>query len=345
MSALAAYLDRAIGETRGVVTLNQRPERLLIRRDGDPASQRLGARSTARVIAAERGLSTAFLRMPDGPDVVTPLGPGDSLVQGGSVSVEVMAEPRSGKGAVVRVLEGAVGPPRLTREAPELEAWLQLWAPGEIVTGDEARDAADEAQDAALMTVHPLPGGGSVSIETTRALTAIDVDVGARGGGDGPRAVRQTNLAAIGAGARLLRLKGLGGLVVFDLAGQGHNGPALSAAAKAAFAPDNPGVSIGPISRFGLFEMALPWRTTPLTERLLDETGQVSTLTSALAMMRSLEREARANPGARLVVRCPPDVADAAKPYLADLLNRIGSRFSLDAAAGESRTHAEVSIL
>ena len=38
-----AFLDRSPGETRGVVLLDGRPERLLIVRDGD-ATPRLGAR-------------------------------------------------------------------------------------------------------------------------------------------------------------------------------------------------------------------------------------------------------------------------------------------------------------
>ena len=345
MSRRCAYIDRSVGETRAVVTLDRRPERLLIRRDADMPSQRLGARSNARVVAAERSLATAFLRMPDGPDAVTPLRPGEVLTNGASVSVEVTAEPRAGKGAVVRVLEAAAGPPRLTAEAPELEDLLGLWAPVDILEGFDARDIADEAQDAALQAEHPLPGGGDIAIETTRALTAIDVDVGERGGGDAPRSLRQTNLAAIEVGARLLRLKGLGGLVVFDLAGEGHNGPAITAAAKAAFAADAPGVSLGPISRFGLFELALPWRITPLAERLLDEDGQISAMTAALSLLRAIEREGRANPGARLTASCAPEVGEAAKPYLPALSGRIGARFSLDVRPGASRTRIDVRAL
>ena len=61
-------------------------------------------------------------------------------------------------------------------------------------------------------------GGGDIAIEPTRALTAIDVDLSDRKGGDAKRVTRQANLAALGMAARLLRLKGLGGIVVIDLA-------------------------------------------------------------------------------------------------------------------------------
>ena len=59
----------------------------------------------------------------------------------------------------------------------------------------------------ALEPVVALAGGGSISIETTRAATVIDVD------GGGRRDVLALNLEAAGAVAREIRLRGLGGLV------------------------------------------------------------------------------------------------------------------------------------
>ena len=43
MSERRFFLDRGVGETRAVVTLDGRPERLLIARDDDFAIQALGA--------------------------------------------------------------------------------------------------------------------------------------------------------------------------------------------------------------------------------------------------------------------------------------------------------------
>lgn len=329
MTGRAAFLDRSIGETRAVVTLNDEPERLIIRRQGEPESQRLGARSIARAARRDAGLAMLFVSMPDGGEAVTPLPAARALPEGAAVEVEVTAEARRGKGAVVRVLGPATGAPELLSAAPALETLLGAWAPGGIKEGPEARERADEAQEAALQTVHPLSGGGSLAIETTRALTAIDVDVGGRGGSDAARSTRAANLAAIQTAARLLRLKGLGGLVVFDLAGKGHDGAALAAAARTAFAPDEPGVAIGPISRFGLFELALPWRTRPVAEVLTSADSQ------ALALIRALEREGRAHPGSRLIAACSPDLARAAEPWLDDLADRLGRRFAFEARAGE----------
>lgn len=323
--------------------LDDRPERLLIERDGDIPCQKLGAVMTARVARIERGLSTAFLELPQGRDAVLPLKADVAVTEGAAVEIAIAAEARADKGAVARLIGPSSGPPHLIRHGPTLEVRLTAFVHGaEIIGGEEARQAADEAQDAAIATVHPLPGGGSISIEPTRALIAIDVDLGGRGGSDGPRAIRQANIAAITTAARLLRLQSLGGLVVFDLAGRGHDGAAMTAAAKAAFAPDGEAVAIGPISRFGLFELAIPRHGAPIAERLLDATGQPSAQTVALMLLRAIEREGRASPGARLAARCAPDVASAAELFTAALVMRLGPRFTITPDAGLARTAYEV---
>src|SRR5205085_11837263 len=130
----------------------------------------------------------------------------------------------SGRLAVARELGRGGGAPRLLAPPPEVEAILRaIVRDVDLVEGPEARAAADEAEAEALETVHPLPGGGALAIEPTRALTAIDVDLGERKGADAKRVTRQANLSALTEAARLLRLKGLGGLVVVDLVGRGHD--------------------------------------------------------------------------------------------------------------------------
>jgi Ribonuclease G/E len=192
--------------------------------------------------------------------------------------------------------------------------------------------AADHAEEAALDTLYALPGGGRISIEPTRALVAIDIDLGDRPGTEAKRAARAANLAALNTAARLLRLKALGGIVVFDLVGRGHDGAAITAAARNAFAPDNPGVAIGPISKFGTLEMTVPRQRRPLAEDLLDETGAPTAQTAALRLARMIEREGRAAPGARLTGRCDAATA-AAFAVLAPLLaDRLGARFSIEPA-------------
>jgi Ribonuclease G/E len=338
------YLDPGFGETRGVLTLGDRAHRLLIERAGDLPSQQWGSRSVARVSRIERGLGFAFLQMPDGPDGLLPLSAAvASLTEGALVEVEVTAEARNdklggSKGVTLRLIDASAPPIRLLAAAPPLDERLQALAPGiAIVAGQEAREACDIAQDEALATSHPLPGGGSISVEPTRALVAIDVDVGARSGGDARRIARQTNLAAIAEAARLLRLKGLGGLVVIDLVGKGHDGVTFANAARTAFAEEGADVAIGPISRFGLFELSIPHGTAPVAEQLLDGSGTVSALTTAFAMLRAMDREARAQPGGRIIAYCAADVAEAAAGPLAVLTARVGPLFYVEAKDGLGR--------
>jgi len=347
MTERRIYLDVGVGETRGVVTLDGRPERLLISRDTDVACQALGAEVVGRVRKVERQLALAFVDLGEGPDGVLNLRPDmDRLVEGQAVSVEVRSEARAGKGASLRLVGEAEGPPRLLTPAPSIEDELAgLASRAQVVTGGVARAMADGAEGEALETVFTLPGGGTVAIEATRALIAVDVDLGERGGSDAKRATRAANFAALATAARVLRLKGEGGLVVIDLAGRGHDGPALISGARLAFGPDNPGVAFGPISRFGTLELTVPRRRRSVADRLLDAAGQPTAQTLALRLIRQIEREAAADPGARIEARGAPDVAAAADPYLKVLTDRFGARLSLVADPARPRGDPEVRSL
>jgi Ribonuclease G/E len=267
-------------------------------------------------------------------------------VEGASLEVEIRTEPRAGKLATVRVLGPAQGAPRLLAPAPGLSEQLQAFArDAQIVEGREARQVADEAEAEVLETVHRLPGGGDIAIEQTRALVSVDVDIGERKGNDVKRVTRQANLAALSTAARLLRLKGMGGIVVFDLVGRGHDGNALLTAARAAFGPDNPGVAIGPVGRFGTMEMTIPRRTTPLRDILCDAGGGLSDRTLALRLLRAIETEAASQPGARLAATCAPAVAAAAGPLAERLAGKIGARFSIRPDNALRRERFEVRAL
>jgi Ribonuclease G/E len=343
MSERRAYLDVGVGETRGVVTLDGRPERLLIARDGDPAGQALGAVVAARVRKVERQLALAFVELGEGPDGVLALRPEMARVAEGQwAKVEIRAEARGDKGAQLRLVGQADGPLRVLEPAPDAAAELAALTRHPLKTGSEARAMADAAEAEALEHVFPLPGGGSIAVERTRALTAVDVDVGDRPGAEAKRAARAANLAALAAAARVLRLKGEGGLVVIDLAGRGHDGPALLTAARTAFGPDNPGVAFGPISRFGTLELTVPRRRRSAADRLLDASGRPTALTLALRLVRALEREALADPGARVVAAAAPDVAAAAAPYLKALTDRFGARLQVAADAARANEAFEV---
>jgi Ribonuclease G/E len=330
MAARTVFVDEGSGETRAVVALDEAPERLFVERAGE-AYPRLGGRYIARVARVDRGLGLALLDLGEAGEAALRLkSDRPTPPEGQTLEVEIAIEPQGGKSAVARHLGEAQGAPRLIAAAPDLVQRLSVFAPGApIIKGRQARDAADEAEAQAIAIEHALPGGGSIAIQPTRALTAIDVDLGSAGGRDAKRAARLANLRAIGEAARLLRLKAQGGLVVFDLVGRGHDGQALAQAIRIAFAPDQPGLAFGPVSRFGTIELTIPRRFRPLADILCNRDGAPSTETLAFRLLRAVEREALADPGGRILGRGSPAVAAAAQARAEPLRRRLGPRFEL----------------
>lgn len=323
-------LDEAIGETRVVLLTDGRPHRLIIERDLGPDPRlRLGARVRGRLRKIAPGAGAAFVDLGVEPDAHLPISAAKGLAQGAAIEVEITAEPRADKGPSVRLLGPTTGAPALLQPGPTLDERLAAIALDVAPeTGSAARETIDAAIDEALMASTRLPGGGLLTLEPTRALTAVDVDF-ADAAGDGPKAARRLNLLALGETARRLRLMNQGGLVAIDLIGAGQDGEAIRAAAKAAFAPDQPGVVIGPVSRFGVLELARPWRERPVREVLNGPDGRPSALTLALALIRQVERVAVSDPGARVQVRAAPEVVEAATPWLSCLRERFGARFEV----------------
>lgn len=342
---LRILLDEAIGETRAAVLREGRPERLLIEREAGPDPRlRLGARVRGRIRKLARGGGFAFVDLGVAPDAAVSLGAAKGLSEGAALELEITAEPRADKGPVARLIGPASGPPALLAPAPTLRERLAALAPDvRLETGPEAREAIDAVVEAALAETTPLAGGGLLTIEPTRALVAVDVDLAEGDETGGGRAARRLNLLALAETARRLRLSALGGLVVVDLIGTALNPEEIRNAAKAAFAPDQPGVAIGPVTRFGALELARPWRERPIREVLNDPDGRPSPLTAGLALIRELERAAAADPGARLIARAAPEVVEAARPYAARLAERIGARFELTSDLAMRRGEVDVS--
>lgn len=100
-------------------------------------------------------------------------------------------------------------------DGPHMLAWRE-WVAPTVVTepGGFAREGVLDAIDALRSPVVDL-GEGSMVVEPTRALVAVDVNTG---GDTSPAACLKVNLAASRALPRALRLRGLGGQVVVDFA-------------------------------------------------------------------------------------------------------------------------------
>ncbi|MBE3636704.1 ribonuclease E/G [Mangrovicoccus algicola] len=118
-----------------------------------------------------------------------------------------------------QVCADAQGEPELLVEgpAPADLAWRDWPEPDEVLKdeADFAHFGVAEMIDALLDPQTALDGGGSVFVEPTRALVAVDVNTGAD---TSPAAGLKANIAAARALPRLLRLKGLSGQIVLDLA-------------------------------------------------------------------------------------------------------------------------------
>ena len=339
MSGRQFFLDRCPGEARGVVLQDGRPERLWIERQGAQPWPRLGERHRARVEELSPGLRLARLVLAGGQEAALPLAKTDPPPRGSAVEVEIAAEPRGGKAAVARLIGPASGPSERLQQAPSLEARLEAAAQGaEVQGGEAAREAADLAEEAGLARTHALDGGLVVHIEPTRALVAVDVDWS---GAPRPSAaaVMRANLEAVAGAARLLRLKALGGTIAIDLVGFPRDREALQAAAREAFAADGPGVSVLPVNRLGLLCLAKPHRERPLAEMLCDADGRLSARTVAQRLVRALERQGRADPGARLLALCAPEVASELEP----LAKALGPRFGVEAQLGWERSKTDIS--
>lgn len=97
-----------------------------------------------------------------------------------------------------------------------------------------------------------LPSGGWLMIETTEAMTTIDVN-----SGSDDKPARGVNLEAAAIIGRQMRLRALGGLIAIDFIDMNDEGDneAVLAALDAGFQGDKNPVRIGPMSEFGVVEM------------------------------------------------------------------------------------------
>ena len=104
-----------------------------------------------------------------------------------------------------------------------------------------------------------LPSGGTVVIDYTEALVAIDINSGkSTKAADIEATALQTNIEAAEEIARQCKLRDMGGLIVIDFIDMRHykNQKTVENTLRAAVRQDRARVSVGFISRFGLMEMS-----------------------------------------------------------------------------------------
>lgn len=165
----------------------------------------------------------------------------------------------------------------------------------------------------------PLKSGGSIVIEQTEALVAIDVNSGkATQKRSIEETALQTNLEAAEEIARQLRLRDLGGLIVVDFIDMKElrHRAEIERAMKTFIKPDKARIKVGRISGFGLMQMSRQ-RIRPSIEfssyipcRNCQGKGVTpSTETLVLGFLRKLRLETLKNDITRVKGVVPPEVA------------------------------------
>ena len=135
-----------------------------------------------------------------------------------------------------------------------------------------------------------LNNGGSITIDQTEALVAIDINSSkATGGADIEETALKTNLEAAKEVAKQLRLRDIGGLIVIDFIDMGslRNKRAVEDLMLESISLDRAKTQVGRISRFGLLEMSRQRLRPSLQERWTQDIGSLST-----AVLRLIEEEA-----------------------------------------------------
>lgn len=201
----------------------------------------------------------------------------------------------------------------------------------------------------------PLPGGGSIVIDQTEALVAVDVNSGRVKGKDIEETARQTNIEAAREVARQLVLRDLGGLVVVDFIDMRDRKYVreVEAALKSAMKMDKARHKIGRISEFGLMELSRQRLKSSVNKGVFEScvhcsgTGFYRTTESvAASVMRRIHELVAKGDVAYLVVTMPPEAANyllnAKRAELANVEREY--HVSVEVVGVEGMTAAQVTI-
>jgi ribonuclease G len=239
------------------------------------------------------------------------------------------------------------------RAMPESESKIELFAgPGALFDLYDLEDEIDKLTSPRV----PLPSGGWITIETTEALTAVDVNSGSFTASTGLEETSvKVNLEAADEIGRQVRLRGIGGLIVVDFIhlDDPQNVSTVLSVLEASLSRDHTPTQISPMSEFGLVEITRKRVRDPLA-KLMSECcrscsghGRKRTRDSvALEVMRRVERAASAAPGKPIVVRASPEVVrwleDHGEEVMASLARRGAPRVRFEAHDGYVREGFDV---
>ena len=208
---------------------------------------------------------------------------------------------------------------------PDLTARLHLFEGGE---GLFESYGVDEASEIALQRRVALPSGGGIVVETTEALSVIDVNSGRYVEGAGPEEnALRTNLEATDALVRQVKLRNLGGVVLLDFIHMDEDAhwEQVLGRLKDGFRNDRVSCRVMGRTAAGLVELVRRRRRPPLAETMLtmcghcDGEGRVMNAESvAFDALRALIKSARNGPEGSLTLSAHPAVIEKLEAFSAD---------------------------
>lgn len=186
----------------------------------------------------------------------------------------------------------------------------------------------------------PLPGGGSIVVDSTEALTAIDVNSGrASSSGSHEEMALETNLQAAKEVARQLRLRDLGGLVVVDFIDlrSMKNCRAVEKTMKDSLKIDRARSTVGRLSPNGLLEINRQRIQQSLRARAqrpcptCQGTGRVPSIeTVGLNLLRRIEGRAATGRLLKARVEMHPELAEAMQNGRRKDLARLEGEYDIE---------------
>ncbi|MFC7290394.1 ribonuclease E/G [Hirschia litorea] len=205
----------------------------------------------------------------------------------------------------------------------------------ETVNDINAWDVTEAALERAVERHLPLQGGGSISVEPTRALIAVDIDAGGRENkGDRSRFALDTNKLAAEEIAYQLSLSSLGGIVAIDflkMKSTQQNECITKELEKNLATLLRRKTQFAKMSPFGVLELSIAHRCSPVSYL---HSMQTTAEYAALIAIKALEREAFNDRGAKFKVSVSPEayrwLEGKCIEWKIPLANRIGHRFEFE---------------
>ncbi|NNC36735.1 MAG: ribonuclease E/G [Acidimicrobiales bacterium] len=319
-------IEHAIGETRAAILYKNKPVEYHLRRWSDEGLPRAGDIFAGRVTKVDKQLMAAFVDLGAGEPgllrfAMTPNAP--RLTEGQMILVRIVRDAEAHKGPLVEFTAKSEVDKPGPQKTGTLDEFIAARFPG-ISIEEGPVDGIDYVTD----TEVALKNGGFIYIEHTRAGTMIDIDTA---GGQKTK----VSIAAAKEIASQLRLRGIGGLIVIDFPNFRKKKDRADVWQTLQDCLNNdPNITkIAPFSRFDTVEMTRSKSGLTIGQIMLDASGEPSVETLALRGLRRLEKEARVDGGARLVLQLPQKAYDWLQSgvilWEQPLAERIGARFKL----------------